>query len=236
MCISWCYKHWKIKDNYFSVYEVSTLNKLQVYAYQTAFWEIKRSKQIGIAVVLTQKCLPLTLGGLGRPFVYVHYISWYCSDRNQNWEINHFYLFLFFFWNIYWFERERERETSIGCLPYASQLQMESATQLCALTWNGTHNLLVCGTMLQPAEPSQLNFPLFLQSIDLLGYVVSIEVYGEDPTWYKCVFEKREDLLDLLKGFQCPPWHPDHFFFFGGNRSEWLSTLASWFREKLPSV
>ena len=110
MCISWCYKHWKIKDNYFSVYEVSTLNKLQVYAYQTAFWEIKRSKQIGIAVVLTQKRLPLTLGGPGRPFVYVHYISWYCSDRNQNWEINHFYLFIFFFWNIYWFERERERE------------------------------------------------------------------------------------------------------------------------------
>ena len=69
----------------------------------------------------------------------------------------------------YWFEREREREkhccereTSIGCLSYAPQPGMEPATQVCGLTENRTHSLLVCRPMLQPTEPrSQGKTPLY---------------------------------------------------------------------------
>ena len=49
--------------------------------------------------------------------------------------------------------RERERETSMGCLPYTSQLETEPTTWVCALTRDQTCNLLVCGTMLQPTDP-----------------------------------------------------------------------------------
>ena len=48
---------------------------------------------------------------------------------------------------------ERERETSICCLPYAPRLEIEPSTQLCALTRNQTCNFLVYWTMLQPTEP-----------------------------------------------------------------------------------
>ena len=46
-------------------------------------------------------------------------------------------------------ERERERETLIGGLPYAPQWGVKPATWVCALTRNQTHDLLVYGMMLQ---------------------------------------------------------------------------------------
>ena len=60
-------------------------------------------------------------------------------------------------------ERERERQTdrhqcerkaSINCLPFAPGRGVKPATSVCALTWNWTCNLLVCGTTFQPTEPS----------------------------------------------------------------------------------
>ena len=52
--------------------------------------------------------------------------------------------------------RERvqcERTTSIGCLLYAPRPGIEPTTQVCALTWNQTSNLLVQRTVFQPTEP-----------------------------------------------------------------------------------
>ena len=49
-------------------------------------------------------------------------------------------------------ERGRERETLIGCLPYAPWLGTEPATQACTLTGNWTCNPLVYGMTLQPIE------------------------------------------------------------------------------------
>lgn len=50
-------------------------------------------------------------------------------------------------------ERQREkyrcdRETSIGCLPYVPQPQVEPTAYVCALTGDQTYNLLVCGATL----------------------------------------------------------------------------------------
>ena len=39
-----------------------------------------------------------------------------------------------------------ERQTSIGCLPYMSQLEIKPATQVCALIENQNHNCLVYRT------------------------------------------------------------------------------------------
>ena len=53
-------------------------------------------------------------------------------------------------------EREKhqlERERSISGLLHTLQLGTEPATQARALTRNQTHNLLACGTTLQPTEP-----------------------------------------------------------------------------------
>ena len=49
--------------------------------------------------------------------------------------------------------RGRERETSIGWLPYAPQLGIESATYICDLTGNQTPNILVYKMTLQPTKP-----------------------------------------------------------------------------------
>lgn len=49
--------------------------------------------------------------------------------------------------------REREKETSMGCLPYSSQPGIEPATWVSALIGNQTHDLLVHRTTLQPIEP-----------------------------------------------------------------------------------
>ena len=46
-----------------------------------------------------------------------------------------------------------ERETSIGCLSYASWPGTEPATQACAQTGNGTCSPLVYKIILQPTEP-----------------------------------------------------------------------------------
>ena len=68
----------------------------------------------------------------------------------QNWYFKKIY--------IYWFYRERkgerERKTSVGCLPHTPWLGIEPATSVCALTRDWTHNLLVYETTLQPTEPN----------------------------------------------------------------------------------
>ena len=38
-------------------------------------------------------------------------------------------------------EKNIDMKTSIGCFPYAPQLGIQPATQVCALTQNQTHNL-----------------------------------------------------------------------------------------------
>ena len=45
-----------------------------------------------------------------------------------------------------------ERETPACCLSHSCRLGTKPATQACTLTGNQTHDLLVCGTMLQPTE------------------------------------------------------------------------------------
>lgn len=64
-----------------------------------------------------------------------------------------FFLFLLLFF--YFRERKREKETLIGCLPYASWPGIEPTTWVCTLTGNQTRNLVVYGMMLQPTEPHQ---------------------------------------------------------------------------------
>ena len=69
--------------------------------------------------------------------------------------------------------RERETETSTGCLPYTPWLGMKPETWLCALTKNHTHNLSEYWMMLQLTKPpiqvqshlifNFLFFHLFLQ-------------------------------------------------------------------------
>ena len=67
---------------------------------------------------------------------------------------------------VYWFERERERETererntdvrhkhqSVASPSPVSWPRIGPATEVCALTGNWTHNLLVYGMTLQPTEP-----------------------------------------------------------------------------------
>ena len=69
------------------------------------------------------------------------------------------------------FERERgkhwyERETSISCLPHASLLGIEPATQVWALTRNRNYlTFVVYGTMLQPTEPPGQGSLLFFKDI-----------------------------------------------------------------------
>ena len=50
-------------------------------------------------------------------------------------------------------QHQYERETSIGCLPYAPRLGIDPATSVCALTRYQTCNLSVHRTMLRPAAP-----------------------------------------------------------------------------------
>ena len=50
----------------------------------------------------------------------------------------------FFFKREWKREKERETETSTGCLPYAPKLGMEPAAQAYALTGNQTQDLLIC--------------------------------------------------------------------------------------------
>ena len=58
--------------------------------------------------------------------------------------------FYFLFWFLIltrehlmiWERNINMRETSIGCLLYTSELGIEPAIQVCALTWNGTCSLL----------------------------------------------------------------------------------------------
>ena len=54
-------------------------------------------------------------------------------------------------------ERDRERETSIGCLLYEPWPGIEPATQVCALTGNETHHLWLYRVTLQPTEPPSQN-------------------------------------------------------------------------------
>ena len=59
-------------------------------------------------------------------------------------------------------KHRRERKTKIGCLPY---LGMEPTTEVCTLTGNRTHKVLVYGMILQPTEPlDQLTRFLILNS------------------------------------------------------------------------
>lgn len=53
---------------------------------------------------------------------------------------------------------ERVRETSIGYLPYAPQLGIESATWVHALKGIEPTTFLVCRMMLQPIEPPCAGF------------------------------------------------------------------------------
>ena len=62
------------------------------------------------------------------------------------------FLFIFFLERRAEREREREREISSGCLWHTSQLRTEPTTQSCALTRNGTGDLLLCRPM-----PNQLS-------------------------------------------------------------------------------
>ena len=55
-----------------------------------------------------------------------------------------------------------KRKTSIGCFLYAPRMGIKPATWVCALIGNGTHNILVYGTVLQSSEsPGQGNSMLF---------------------------------------------------------------------------
>ena len=56
--------------------------------------------------------------------------------------------------NLLILEREREKETSNGCLSYALQPGIEPTTQVCALTGNQTANHFMFGMMLQLTEYS----------------------------------------------------------------------------------
>ena len=47
-----------------------------------------------------------------------------------------------------------DRETSIGCLSFVPPLGIEPLTYVCALTGDGTHNLVVYRKMLQPSHPA----------------------------------------------------------------------------------
>ena len=63
-------------------------------------------------------------------------------------------------------KREREknisaRETSTGCLSYASPPGIKPDTYVCAMTGDLTCSLLVHGTMLQPTEPPGHGHDLF---------------------------------------------------------------------------
>ena len=62
-----------------------------------------------------------------------------------------------------------ERETSISCLPYAPQPGIKPTTKVCALSGDGTHNLLVCETMLQLTEPpgQGLVFSFLIEDVPL---------------------------------------------------------------------
>ena len=73
---------------------------------------------------------------------------------------------------VYWFfrERERERQTSISCLPYPPLLGTEPATYVCALTGYQTSNLSVHGMILQPTEPHWLAWAIFWERCRMQGY------------------------------------------------------------------
>ena len=49
-------------------------------------------------------------------------------------------------------ERERERETLIGCLPFAPQPGVKPATYVCALTGNQATHFLMYEKMFQATE------------------------------------------------------------------------------------
>ena len=68
-------------------------------------------------------------------------------------------------------EREREKETSIGCLSYAPAMGIKPATLGMCLDWGGyqTCSLLMCGVMLQSTKPPGHAKAFFSPSLIILG-------------------------------------------------------------------
>ena len=82
-------------------------------------------------------------------------------------------------------KEERERETSISCLPYVPRSETEPASQVCALSGNQTHSLLVQERILQPPEPpsqGEIDFVLKKRS----SYVSMSSIQNRQSISYFC--------------------------------------------------
>lgn len=129
-------------------------------------------------------------------------------------------------------ERENpwERETSVGCFPYAPQLGIKPANQACALTGNQTYNLSVHRTKAPSDEPHSLltaeeTEEIFIRLLSVICPRPCLSeqqspnpgvwlYFNQDSPWYKygtCFTSgkpRSSPLLPSLSPWDSPRGHP----------------------------